>query len=838
MRAEGRLSRLSAKLHQFRSDVALSLASRKIDRDKYTVLIFFHGHSLAHTMRPLVVARQLCKRGYPVKLAGVGRHRALLEREGFAVLDVETIPQERIDASVSQGNYRYYDRKWIDACIESETEVVATTSPSLVIHDFKPTVEITCQIMGIDEAQIIQAYGVPDYPFPIRYLDHLFSNADDFSNYLAETSISLKPIKQMRLVADTPELHPLRREVPGYYYVGPLVDVPEEPSGWELCENFGDTSRPLIYLTCGSSGLFPEYLEELIRRIECSPYRMLVTTAGRWAGEVTSNNVRVVDFVPGKWVLKRAHALVGVVGAGAIYQALGEGVPIIGAPEHLDQEYHMNRVKSLGLGLKIERDRFDADHLLQALDRLREHYRQIRGRCTSFSESVNDWISKDVVADLVDSFFLAQQKITTGKNYAFCDRRYAMSESEFVHYLYQTTPESLSYGHIEHILRDGIKKGLPHWKLKGIFYFDWFDSWNWLYRKSPAFFEADYWAAEAKRDTFFIKIGGGRIKMRRPKQRFRLEYRYRLISHQASLGMNAQVFLPYPIETKNQKNIELVACCPVDLEQYLLPQFGFFYGYPMQETAVDPVWEFGYTCELTVLEQRADTEVRLVAAEKEKWLSWDPMLLNMEEVQRVRWEVCNHAGNSDEQKARFIYRYLCQNKYFKKTKDPVRTLYYSTHAVLRDTGGHCITLTQAFMALCRMEGIPAREVTGALLGYPMGEGVFRQRTYKEGIFGHTWAEIYLQSKGWIPVEFHGVVIGKIALSGENTVDANIQRRIMENSDQYLDYYFGNLDTHRIISSHSVKEIPHCLPVESQVQNGHSGWDVELPYECELTVRCL
>ena len=36
------------------------------------VLIFFHGYSLAHTIRPLVVGRALRARGYPVEFAGVG----------------------------------------------------------------------------------------------------------------------------------------------------------------------------------------------------------------------------------------------------------------------------------------------------------------------------------------------------------------------------------------------------------------------------------------------------------------------------------------------------------------------------------------------------------------------------------------------------------------------------------------------------------------------------------------------------------------------------------------------------------------------------------------------
>ena len=66
--------------------------------------------------------------------------------------------------------------------------------------------------------------------------------------------------------------------------------------------------------------------------------------------------------------------LIGIVGIGTIYQSLGCGVPLIGAPEHLDQEYHLNRVEELGLGVKLDRREFTADRILWALERVLDEY--------------------------------------------------------------------------------------------------------------------------------------------------------------------------------------------------------------------------------------------------------------------------------------------------------------------------------------------------------------------------------------------------------------------------------------------------------------------------------
>ena len=104
-----------------------------------------------------------------------------------------------------------------------------------------------------------------------------------------------------------------------------------------------------------------------------------MTTAGRWDSIASAANVRIVDFLPGEWVLQRASALVGIVGIGAIYQALRCAVPIIGAPEHLGQEHHLNRVRDLGVGIKLDRRDFNAENIWQSVAEVvanKDSYRQ------------------------------------------------------------------------------------------------------------------------------------------------------------------------------------------------------------------------------------------------------------------------------------------------------------------------------------------------------------------------------------------------------------------------------------------------------------------------------
>ena len=231
----------------------------------------------------------------------------------------------------------------------------------------------------------------------------------------------------------------------------------------------------------------------------------------------------------------------------------------------------------------------------------------------------------------------------------------------------------------------------------------------------------------------------------------------------------------------------------------------------------------------------------LTDSERHKFLEQDSTIACLPEVVQFRQRLGLYPNATDEERARAIYDALVSEKRFKKTKDHTQNPKYSTAAVLRDTGGHCRTLSRAFASLCRAEGIPTREVTGALIGYPTDAGRFEAHNYCSGLFGHTWIEIHLHDKGWVPVEFHGVVVGHRAMTKNNVEDKTLRALIHDNTDRYFDYYFGNVDNQRLICSNSVKQIPQVLTEDPQYPMGDSrrwqpGYD--LRYECALEVECI
>ena len=99
---------------------------------------------------------------------------------------------------------------------------------------------------------------------------------------------------------------------------------------------------------------------------------------------------------------------------------------------------------------------------------------------------------------------------------------------------------------------------------------------------------------------------------------------------------------------------------------------------------------------------------------------------------------------NNKQKARAIYNYLVKNLTLKKSGKGVGD--GDALATLNNKYGNAADYSALFVALCRSQGIPARTVLG-----------WRTPAKKENTditTYHTWAEVYLENRGWMSVDVH------------------------------------------------------------------------------------
>lgn len=111
--------------------------------------------------------------------------------------------------------------------------------------------------------------------------------------------------------------------------------------------------------------------------------------------------VRHVDFVPFRWLVPRAAALVHHGGIGTLSQGLAAGVPQVVMPMGFDQFDNAARLEHLGVGTGIARSRFRGPQLATTLGRLLGDP-SVAARCHAVADRFGPHTSLAAVVDRME----------------------------------------------------------------------------------------------------------------------------------------------------------------------------------------------------------------------------------------------------------------------------------------------------------------------------------------------------------------------------------------------------------------------------------------------------
>jgi transglutaminase-like putative cysteine protease len=129
-------------------------------------------------------------------------------------------------------------------------------------------------------------------------------------------------------------------------------------------------------------------------------------------------------------------------------------------------------------------------------------------------------------------------------------------------------------------------------------------------------------------------------------------------------------------------------------------------------------------------------------------------------------------------KARAIYDWTCENMY--RNPDTKGCGPGDVCALLEEPGGKCTDIHSVFVALCRADGVPAREIFGIRQGKKETENITQWQ--------HCWAEFFLPGYGWVPVD--PADVRKMMLTENLTIDD-------QKTKVYRDYFWGAWDAYRV-----------------------------------------
>ena len=272
----------------------------------------------------------------------------------------------------------------------------------------------------------------------------------------------------------------------------------------------------------------------------------------------------------------------------------------------------------------------------------------------------------------------------------------------------------------------------------------------------------------------------------------RARYRLRVDPALAASAGIDRVNVPIPESSSRQRELRLEHAEPPSLRQVASDARGMVMGFPLAS-------EISYEVTFQV-----DAPMR---AQENEIPPADHLRATLPTEQRQRAEsLLRHLRVDDPFKtARRIYDWLQSSVLFGAI--PPRLAY---HRVLDLGAGVCIQQIRLLVSLCRLAGIPAREVSGAVL-QPGDEDqpASRRVTVTRGFspFVHTWAEIYVTGNGWVPMEVQGY--GKRGICSLTIPDEHLRTEIQR--VLYERYPFGTLHPYRVIVGAAANRIGTFTP---------------------------
>jgi MGT family glycosyltransferase len=290
-----------------------------------------------------------------------------------------------------------YNRRVVEEYVEDEATLIRRIRPDVILNDFRLPVAISARLTGIPFANILNAYWTNYYAprrrapedFPLTRLVGkrratsilppimklvLALYARPFNAVAAAHGMErfrnifdVMDSPHLNLVCDLAEFMPLAGAPERFKVIGPILWEPGvAPPEWLGRVEGG---RPTIYFSMGSTG-FGRYYDALRKAFEGTDFQVLVTTGGSTdAGEMPANFF-VTDLAPALALIERSSLVICHGGNGTIYQALAEGVPVLGIPTFHDQDFNMQRVEDLGLGAALYPKTLTAKSLRETAERL------------------------------------------------------------------------------------------------------------------------------------------------------------------------------------------------------------------------------------------------------------------------------------------------------------------------------------------------------------------------------------------------------------------------------------------------------------------------------------
>ncbi len=398
------------------------------------IIALVGGHALAHVTRALEVAQVLRERGHDLLFAGQGKYMDVAARADFETIALPFVPLEQIVAAIrSQRLFDLYRKEQLAKYVSAELALYEEWKPDLLLIDHRITACTSGQLQGIPRAVIVNVHmtnyreipfyslrnALPWIPGPVARAADRLENASEILMYDRVVVRGMNKLRRdfglnkrysydvemgdLVLLADLPEFNPTVKLPDNVRFIGPLTWHNTLPPSAALKKL--DPSKKCVYFTIGSSGL--EELIEASQIFDQSDVEFVIATGAERTKTDYSlpNNVFIEEFVNTDALFPRCDLVVCHGGNGTLYQALAYGIPIVGIATHAEQNYGLNRINQLGLGIGYRSQKLRGSQGIELLmESIGEvlHNPRFRANAQRYQKLQAHWNGPQLAADAVE----------------------------------------------------------------------------------------------------------------------------------------------------------------------------------------------------------------------------------------------------------------------------------------------------------------------------------------------------------------------------------------------------------------------------------------------------
>ena len=271
------------------------------------------------------------------------------------------------------------DPIFVAESVEAEIQAIQAFKPDIVFSDFDLTAPISAKACSLPLASTANSPFHPTFTSslarPLRKTNELIQ---PFNEVLLKNGLELvKTLEELcflrsdiKIVPSASELEPFMKDVPGTYFVGPLISkILEEQDIPEWLEEL-DESHPLVFVYLSVGDIGPAEIIDIIPKAFNETEFNVIVSFGHYPGlsdfPRSTHNVRFEKFVPGVAMLRKSGVFIFHGGQNTTVNAVQYEVPSIVFPCLVfERNFNARMIKSIGAGVRLKHSQFRPEILRQ-----------------------------------------------------------------------------------------------------------------------------------------------------------------------------------------------------------------------------------------------------------------------------------------------------------------------------------------------------------------------------------------------------------------------------------------------------------------------------------------